>query len=145
MPVKKEVYFVNTSDVSQELRHYMLATVPVVPAAPGGFITVERARIIVEPGQIVRVPIQIWINGQNASKRPWTKEVTKEDFMGALESSVAENQQAATIDQLLAELETTKGELDQAKLTLEERTDQLDKAHRRIDTLEKQRKKANEK
>ena len=82
--VKADVYVRNISGSPQRLRHNNLAQLEVVPAAPGGWITVKNAWIMVAPGQIIRLPRSVWVYAPAACRLPWLREVTQSDFTDAL-------------------------------------------------------------
>ena len=55
----------------------------VLPAAPGAYIHVKNGYVIVQPDQIVKIPILVWNTGRSAWRLPWLSEVTKDDFNAA--------------------------------------------------------------
>ena len=80
--LKVWAYVKNITDAPRRMRHPLLKSAGGwVSCAPGGLTPCDGMTLTLEPGQVAKLPNQVFF--EVANKLPWTLEVQEEEFLKA--------------------------------------------------------------
>ncbi|MHB1000480.1 MAG: RyR domain-containing protein [Armatimonadota bacterium] len=78
---RTDIYFKNTSDQPQVIKHRGIANLTAIPVMPGGgYVHVVNGSATIQPGQGAKVPMVVWNTTPSLMNAFWTQEISEEEY-----------------------------------------------------------------